>query len=104
MITNLTNKKGKDMRKKTIKMMVIAGAIAMLVPTAAMAEWDQAETHNNQQDHADHAFPLTDLYGKDSMIGYDIRGDGSATTLHTYKWLAAPDYTTPCPISYENYG
>ena len=103
--------KGENMRKNFIKMMVVAGAAALIIPTAAMAEWDQAETHWNQKDHnaAGMAFddtgrPAFNDYGKDSMIGYDTKGDGTATTLHTYKWLAAPDYTTPCPISYENYG
>jgi len=101
MLTNTTNKKGKEMRKKTMKMMIIAGAVALLVPTAAMAEWDQTETHLNQQSHAA-LFETLPSYGQTSAIGYDYAGDGTATLVTHRPFLAsasAPWNTTPCPIS-----
>ncbi len=108
MLTNTTKKKGKDMRKKTMRMMIIAGAVALLLPTAAMAEWDQSELEKNQADHdaminvytAVH--PLGDFaYGDESAIGYDTFGNGTAdlTTNNPFATSgAAPWNTTPCPI------
>ncbi len=116
MITNLiNNKKGKDMRKKTIKMMVIAGAVAMLLPTAAMAEWDQAEVHGNQIDHdalinvitATNTIVGDFSYGNDSAIGYDRYGVGTAilATENPFKAAGqAPWNTTPCPIQLADTG
>lgn len=110
MITNLiNNKKGKDMRKKSIKMMVIAGAVAMLLPTAAMAEWDQSELHANQEDH-DALINVNTVtntiigdfsYNNQSPIGYDYKGDGTATMSTASPFGVAgqaPWNTTPCPI------
>ena len=102
------NMKGENMRKNFIKMMVVAGAAALIIPTAAMAEWDQSEDHNNQEDHdaminvytAVHT--LGDFaYGMESAIGYDYKGDGTAVlaTDSPYKKAGqAPWNTTPCPI------
>src|SRR3990170_4643033 len=99
MITNLINKKGKDMRKRTIRMMVIAGAVALILPTAAMAEWEQGERHENQEDHSVIAIDHT-LYGMESAVGYDFNGDGTTTHIWwTSKNWGAPLNTTPCPIN-----
>lgn len=85
------------MRKNLIKMMVVIGVAALILPTAVMAEWEQEELHENQADHSDLAIDHS-LYDMDSAVGYDIRGDGTATSsFWTSKGLGAPDNTTPCP-------
>lgn len=96
------------MRKNIIKMMIVAGAAALIIPTAAMAEWDQTESHNNQDDHAEMINVLTPgnipgdfSYTMESPIGYDYLGNGTATltTNDPYKVKGqAPWNTTPCPI------
>jgi len=108
MLTNLTNKKGKEMRKKTMRKMIIAGAVALLLPTAAMAEWDQSELRNNQEDHDEMINVYTAVhtlgdfsYGMESAIGYDSLGNGTASlnTKDPFKQSdLAPWNTTPCPI------
>ncbi len=98
------------MRKKTIRMMVIAGAVAMLLPTAAMAEWDQSETHNNQLNHdalinvntATNTIIGDFNYSQTSPIGYDYKGDGTVASLtNTSPYVRqgqSPWNTVPCPI------
>lgn len=114
MLTNTTNnnKKGKEMRKKTMRMMVIAGAVAMLLPTAAMAEWDQSESHNNQDPHGVfiNVDTLTNTvigdfsYDSTSPIGYEYKaGLVNMATNSPYGVKGqAPWNTTPCPIQLAN--
>src|SRR3972149_10522562 len=92
MLTNTIKKKGKDMRKKTMRMMIVAGAVALLLPTAAMAEWDQKETHLNQEDHdaminvvnPGNIHAAGDFnYNMESPVGYDAFGNGTAFTTGT---------------------
>lgn len=96
------------MRKNLIKMMVVAGAAALIIPTAAMAEWDQSETHNNQQSHD--AFVNVDTptntiigdfsYDMYAPIGYEYNaGKVNMATSSPYTVKGqAPWNTTPCPI------
>ncbi|OGW41851.1 MAG: hypothetical protein A2132_05745 [Nitrospirae bacterium RBG_16_43_11] len=97
-----------NMRKNIIKMMVVAAAAALIIPGAAMADWDQAEEHLNQAEHDSMVNTGTAVhstgdfnYGMTSEIGYDRFGDGNAT-LATHRlnnaWGGAPWNTTPCPI------
>src|SRR4030067_3479161 len=107
--------KGENMRKNLMKMMLVAGVAALVIPTAAMAEWDQSESRENQGDHAeminvhttynslgDTVHVVGDFgYGMESAIGYDTWGDGTATliTLRPFQPdTGAPWNTTPCPI------
>ena len=108
---NKTGKEGglMNMRKNILKMMVVAGVAALIIPVSAMAEWDQTEEHQNQQEHdamindnSGGAHSVGDFnYGMTSEIGYDRFGNGNATLL-THRtnnaWGGAPWNTTPCPI------
>ena len=96
------------MRKTIKRMLVVAGVVALLLPTVARAEWDQTEKRNNQDDHDELVNVLTSGvvsgdfdYGMESPIGYDRFGNGTATLLTNRvnnAWGGAPWNTTPCPI------
>ncbi|OHE55079.1 MAG: hypothetical protein A2Z47_11715 [Thermodesulfovibrio sp. RBG_19FT_COMBO_42_12] len=103
---SLKKMKGENMRKNVFKMMLVAGVAALIIPGAAMAEWDQSELQKNQADH-DAMINLSTVtpgdfaYGDESPIGYDTFGDGTAdlTTDNPFALSGrAPWNTTPCPI------
>lgn len=98
------NMKGGNMRKNLIKMMVVAGAATLIIPTAAMAGWDQNESHMNQDDHVEFMGTPDFTYGMEAEVGYDSNGIGAGTTgdvlFDTSSGpLGAPDNTLPCPIN-----
>src|SRR3972149_5548209 len=79
--------KGDNMRKNVFKMMLVAGVAALIIPGAAMAEWDQYEKLMNQDEHdaminvgtVTSPHPDGDFaYGMESAIGYDALGNGTA--------------------------
>ncbi len=88
--------------------MVVAGAAALIIPTAAMAEWDQSESHNNQKSHDAMINVNTTTntaigdftYSMYSPIGYEyIAGKVNMATSSPYSSKGqAPWNTTPCPI------
>lgn len=83
------------MRKALIMMLVVLGAIAMIVPSAALADWDQGELSNDQLYNS--TFGHFGTFGFDSQVGYDVNGDGTSASIYDDVPLAAPDYTSPCP-------